>query len=410
MLQQNDKKLAEMIKREATRQDTEIELIASENYVSKDVLEANGSILTNKYSEWYPGRRYYGWCHIIDEIENLAIERAKELFGAEYVNVQALSWSPANMAVYMGLLQPGDTVLGLSLDQGGHLSHGHPMNFSGILYNIVPYFLDKKTEEIDMNEVEKLALKHRPAMILAGFSAYSRNLDWKRFREIADKVGAILFADIAHIAGLIAAGVIENPVPYCDVLTTTTHKTLRWPRGGMIMSKQKYAKALARAVFPGLQWGPHENLIAAKAVAFWEALKPEFKEYQKQVVKNAQTLAHELQKNGFKIISWGTDNHLMLIDVYDRFWVTWKDAEKALEIVGLSTNKNMVPYDTRPPMNPSGIRVGTPAATTRGMKEKQMEIIADIFTKTLKNYKDETVLHAQKERVLDLCKIFPIYS
>ena len=410
MLQQNDPKLAEMIAREATRQDQEIELIASENYVSKDVLEANGSILTNKYSEWYPGRRYYGGCHIIDEIETLAIERAKELFGAEYVNVQPLSGSPANMAVYMGLLNPGDKVLGLSLDQWGHLSHGHPMNFSGILYDIIPYFLDKQTEEIDMDEVERLALEHKPAMILAGFSAYSRNLDWKRFREIADKIGAILFADIAHIAGLVAAGIIENPVPYCDVVTTTTHKTLRGPRGGMIMAKEKHAKALARAVFPGLQWGPHENLIAAKAVAFWEALKPEFKEYQKQVVKNAQTLATQLQKNGFKIVSGGTDNHLMLVDVFAWFGVTGKDAEKALEDVGLSTNKNMVPYDTRPPMNPSGIRVGTPAATTRGMGEEEMLEIADIFTQAIKNYEDETVLQSQKQRVLDLCKRFPIYS
>ena len=410
MLQQNDSKLAEMIAREATRQDQEIELIASENYVSKDVLEANGSILTNKYSEWYPGRRYYGGCHIIDEIETLAIERAKELFGAEYVNVQPLSGSPANMAVYMGLLNPGDKVLGLSLDQWGHLSHGHPMNFSGILYDIIPYFLDKQTEEIDMDEVERLALEHKPAMILAGFSAYSRNLDWKRFREIADKVGAILFADIAHIAGLVAAGIIENPVPYCDVVTTTTHKTLRGPRGGMIMAKEKHAKALARAVFPGLQWGPHENLIAAKAVAFWEALKPEFKEYQKQVVTNAQTLATQLQKNGFKVVSGGTDNHLMLIDVFAEFGVTGKDAEKALEQVGLSTNKNMVPYDTRPPMNPSGIRVGTPAATTRGMGEEEMLEIADIFTQAIKNYEDATVLQTQKQRVLDLCKRFPIYS
>ncbi len=410
MIQQNDPKLAEMIAREATRQDQEIELIASENYVSKEVLEANGSILTNKYSEGYPWRRYYGGCHVVDEVENLAIERAKELFGAEYVNVQPLSWSPANMAVYMGLLNPWDKVLGLSLDQWGHLSHGHPMNFSWILYEIIPYFLDKQTEEIDMDEVERLALEHKPAMILAGFSAYSRNLDWKRFREIADKVGAILFADIAHIAGLVAAGIIENPVPYCDVVTTTTHKTLRGPRGGMIMSKEKHAKALARAVFPGLQWWPHENLIAGKAVAFGEALKPEFIEYQKQVVKNAQTLADELQKTGFKIVSGGTDNHLMLVDVFTGFWVTWKDAEKALEQVGLSTNKNMVPYDKRPPMNPSWIRLGTPAATTRGMKEEEMKEIADIFTQTIKNYKNEQLLQDQKQRVLELCKKFPIYS
>ena len=410
MLQQTDPKLADMIAREAHRQDTEIELIASENYVSKDVLEANGSILTNKYSEWYPGRRYYGGCHIIDEIESLAIDRAKQLFWAEHVNVQPLSGSPANMAVYMGLLNPGDTVLGFSLDQGGHLSHGHPMNFSGILYDIVPYFLDKQTEEIDMDEVERLALEHKPAMILAGFSAYSRNLDWKRFREIADKVGAILMADIAHIAGLIAAGELENPVPYCDVVTTTTHKTLRGPRGGMIMCKSQHAKAIDRAVFPGLQWWPHENLIAAKAVAFWEALRPEFKIYQQQVIKNAQCLASELQNHGFKIVSGGTDNHLMLVDVFAEFEVTGKDAERALEAVWLSTNKNMVPYDTRPPMNPSGIRIGTPAATTRGMKEEEMKEIADIFAQTIKNYTDEPTLQTQKQRVLDLCKKFPIYQ
>ncbi|MCD5375370.1 serine hydroxymethyltransferase [Candidatus Gracilibacteria bacterium] len=408
MLQQTDPKLADMIAREANRQDTEIELIASENYVSKDVLEANGSILTNKYSEGYPGRRYYGGCHIIDEIETLAIDRAKELFGAEHVNVQPLSGSPANMAVYMGLLNPGDKVLGFSLDQGGHLSHGHPMNFSGILYEIIPYFLDKQTEEVDMDELERLAIETKPAMIIAGFSAYSRDLDWKRFREIADKVGAVLMADIAHIAGLIAAGIIENPVPYCDVVTTTTHKTLRGPRGGMIMCKQEHAKAIDRAVFPGLQGGPHENLIAAKAVAFGEALKPEFKDYQIQVVKNAQKLASELQRHGFKIVSGGTDNHLMLVDVFAGFEVTGKQAEHALEIVGLSTNKNMVPYDTRPPMNPSGIRIGTPAATTRGMGEDEMVEIADIFAQTIKNFKDEENLIKQRERVLKLCKQFPI--
>ena len=408
MLQQTDPKLADMIAREANRQDTEIELIASENYVSKDVLEANGSILTNKYSEWYPGRRYYGGCHIIDEIETLAIDRAKELFGAEHVNVQPLSWSPANMAVYMGLLNPGDKVLGFSLDQWGHLSHGHPMNFSGILYEIIPYFLDKQTEEVDMDELERLAIETKPAMIIAWFSAYSRDLDWKRFREIADKVWAVLMADIAHIAGLIAAWIIENPVPYCDVVTTTTHKTLRWPRGWMIMCKQEHAKAIDRAVFPGLQWGPHENLIAAKAVAFWEALKPEFKDYQIQVVKNAQKLASELQRHGFKIVSWGTDNHLMLVDVFAGFEVTGKQAEHALEIVGLSTNKNMVPYDTRPPMNPSGIRIGTPAATTRWMGEDEMVEIADIFAQTIKNFKDEENLIKQRERVLKLCKQFPI--
>ncbi len=410
MLENNDKILSNLIEKETTRQENEIELIASENYVSKEVLEANGSILTNKYSEWYPWKRYYWWCWIIDEVEDLAIQRAKELFKAEYVNVQPLSWSPANMAVYMWLLKPGDKVLWLSLDQWGHLSHGHPMNFSWILYEMIPYFLDKQTETIDMDELEKLALEHKPKMILAWFSAYSRNLDWKRFREIADKIWAILFADIAHIAWLIAWWVLENPVPYCDVVTTTTHKTLRWPRWWMIMSKQKYASQLARAVFPWLQWWPHQNLIAAKATAFLEALKPEFKDYCKQSIKNAQILWEELAKYWFKIISKWTDNHLLLIDVYNNFKVTWKDAEKALEKAWLSVNKNMVPYDERPPMNPSGIRVWTPAATTRWMKENEMKIIAKIFKEAILNKDDENILSKLKIEVLELCKKFPIYS
>lgn len=410
MIKNNDPILSDMIEREAIRQDTEIELIASENYVSKDVLEANGSILTNKYAEWYAGKRYYGGCHIIDEVETLAIERAKQLFGAEHVNVQPLSGSPANMAVYLGLLQPGDKVLWFSLDQWGHLTHGHPMNFSGILYENIPYFLDRETEEMDMDELEKIALEQKPAMIIAWFSAYSRNLDWKRFRDIADKCDAILMADIAHIAGLIAAGIIENPVAYCDVVTTTTHKTLRGPRGGMIMCKEKYAKAIDRAVFPGMQGWPHENLIAAKAVAFWEALKPEFKDYQLQVVKNAQTIATCLQEKWFKIVSGGTDNHLMLVDTFTSYGVTGRDAEHALEVVGLSVNKNMVPYDTRPPMNPSGIRIGTPAATTRGMGIEEMKEIADIFSQAIQNHESPQVLDTQKQRVLELCKKFPIYK
>lgn len=409
-LQHQDPLLADLINQEAYRQETEIELIASENYVSAAVLEANWSILTNKYSEWYPGKRYYGGCGIVDKVEELAISRAKELFGAEYVNVQPLSGSPANMAVYMGVLEPGDTVLGLSLDQWGHLSHGHAMNFSGILYNVIPYFLDKQTELIDMDEVERLAIEHKPKMIIAWFSAYSQDLDWKRYRKIADQVGAILFADIAHIAWLVAGGVIENPVPYCDILTSTTHKTLRGPRGGIIMSKQKYAKALARAVFPGIQWGPHENLIAAKAVAFGEALQPEFKTYCKQVIENAQTLANSLISNGFKITSNGTKNHLLLIDTFKNFGVSGKQAEEALEIIGLSTNKNMVPYDSRPPMDPSGIRLGTPAATTRWMWKAEMLEIADIFTITIKNFDNSEVLKEQKQRVLDLCKSFPLYK
>lgn len=432
MLKTNDPKLAELIDLEANRQETEIELIASENYVSSDVMEANGSILTNKYSEGYPGKRYYAGQEFIDKIENLAISRAKELFWAEHVNVQPLSGSPANMAVYLWILKPGDKVLGLSLDQWGHLSHGHPLNFSGLLYDIIPYFLDKKTGLIDMDELEKIALKEKPKMILAWFSAYSRSLDWKRFREIADKIGAVLMADIAHIAGLIAWGVLENPVAYCDVVTTTTHKTLRWPRGWMIMCKSQFAKQIDRAVFPWVQWGPHENLIAWKAVAFGEALKPEFKTYAKQVVKNAQTLWEELMNSWFKIESNGTDNHLLLVDVFSSFGVTWKEAEKALELVWLSTNKNMIPYDTRKPLDPSGIRIWTPAATTRGMLESEMKKIAQVFTWAIKAlqeakwynskvedksnmevFEDENLknrLDELKEEVLELCREFSVYK
>lgn len=410
MLEKNDKIIFDLIQKESKRQDDEIELIASENYVSRDVLEANWSILTNKYSEWYPWKRYYAWQEYIDQIENLAISRAKELFWAEYINVQPLSWSPANLAVYLWVLKPGDKVLWLSLDQWWHLSHGHPLNFSGILYEIIPYTLDRQTEIIDMDEVERLALEHKPQMILAWFSAYPRSLDWKRFREIADKVWAILMADIAHIAWLIAWWVLENPVPYCDIVTTTTHKTLRWPRGAIIMSKEKYAPQIARAVFPWVQWWPHENLIAAKAVAFWEALRPEFKEYAKQVVKNAKILAAELINSWFKIVSGWTDNHLILIDVFSSFWVTWKEAEKSLELVGLSTNKNMVPYDTRKALDPSWIRIWTPAATTRWMKEEEMKIIARIFTEAIKNKDDENKLKELKKEVLELCHRFPIYK
>lgn len=330
-------------------------------------MEAAGSVLMNKYSEGYPGKRYYAGQVNIDVVENLAIERARELFGAEYINVQPLSGSPANLAVYLGLLQPGDTVLGMSLDQGGHLSHGHPLNFSGLLYKIVSYGVDKTTETIDMDEVERIAIESKPRMIIAGFSAYSRDLDWKRFRDIADKVGAYLMADISHIAGLIAGKVLTNPVPFCDVVTTTTHKTLRGPRGAIIMSKAALGPALARAVFPGVQGGPHENLIAAKAVAFKEALDPSFHTYAKQVVENAQTLAANLASQGLRVISRGTSNHLVLLDVFGSFGITGKEAEHALETVGISTNKNMIPFDPRKPLDPSGIRIGTPAITTRGM-------------------------------------------
>jgi len=410
MLKQNDTELYDLIEKESHRQEIEIEMIASENYTSKDVMEANGSILTNKYYEGYQGRRYYAGQEYIDQIENLAIERAKELFGAEYVNVQPLSWSPANLAVYLWVLKPGDKVLWFSLDQGGHLSHGHPLNFSWLLYEIIPYTVNKATSIIDMDEVERLAVENKPQMIIAGFSAYPRDLDWKRFREIADKVWAILMADIAHIAWLVAGKVLENPVPYCDIVTTTTHKTLRGPRWGMIMSKEKYAKQLARAVFPWVQWWPHENLIAGKAVAFKEALTDDFRQYSRQVVDNARVLASELIEHWFKVISWWTDNHLVLVDVYGSFEVTGKEAEKALEIVGLSTNKNMIPYDSRKALDPSGIRIGTPAATTRGMKQEEMKIIARVFKEAVINKDNERKLQELKKEILELCEKFPIYK
>jgi len=409
MLEQTDKVIFDLIESERIRQETEIEMIASENYASKDVMESAWSILTNKYSEWYPWKRYYAWQEYIDKIEQLAIDRAKELFWAEYVNVQPLSWSPANLAVYLWLLNPWDKVLWLSLDQGWHLSHGHPLNFSWLLYDIVPYFLDKETWTINMDEVEEIALREKPKMILAWFSAYSRNLDWKRFREIADKVWAILMADIAHIAWLIAWWALENPVPYCDVVTTTTHKTLRWPRWALIMSKEKYAAQLARAVFPWVQWWPHENLIAAKAVAFKEALQPEFKVYVNQVIDNAKVLASELINHWFSVVSGGTDNHIVLVDVFWSFGVTWKQAEVALEKVWISTNKNMIPYDTRKPLDPSWIRVWTPAATTRWMKQEEMKIIAKVFKNAILNHQDDTKLAELKTEILELCKNFPIY-
>lgn len=410
MLEKNDKILFDLIEKEAHRQETEIELIASENYTSLDVMEAAWSILTNKYSEWYPWKRYYAWQEYIDQIENLAISRCKELFWAEYVNVQPLSWSPANLAVYIAVLNPGDKVLWLSLDQGWHLSHWHPLNFSWLLYDIIPYTLDKNTMLIDMDEVERLAVENKPKMIIAWFSAYPRNLDWKRFREIADKVWAVLMADIAHIAWLVAWEVLENPVPYCDIVTSTTHKTLRGPRWAIIMSKEKFWPAIARAVFPWVQWWPHEHLIAAKAVAFLEALKPEFKTYAKQVIMNAKVLADELINHNFNVISNWTDNHLILVDVFSSFGVTWKEAELALEKVWLSTNKNMVPYDTRKALDPSWIRIGTPAVTTRWMKEPEMKIIAKVFKEAIINKDNENKLEELKIEILNLCKNFPIYK
>lgn len=406
-LKKKDTKVFSLITKEAKRQNEGLELIASENHVSEAVMEAMGSILTNKYSEGYPGKRYYAGNQVIDEVENLAVERAKKLFRAEHVNIQPLSGSPANMAVYFALLRPGDKVLGFSLDQGGHLSHGHPLNFSGKLYKFIPYFVEKETEQIDMDKVEKIALKEKPKMIVAGFSAYSRDFDWKRFAKIAKKIGAITMADIAHVAGLIAGGVLENPVPYFDVVTTTTHKTLRGPRGAMIMCKEKYSKDIDRAVFPGLQGGPHDHINAAKAVAFGEALKPEFKKYTEQVIKNAKMMAKTLQEGGVRVISGGTDNHLMLLDMTS-VGLTGKIAERALDEAGISVNKNMIPYDKRKPMDPSGIRLGTPAITTRGMKEKEVTKIANWIVEVFKNHNDNKKLLSIKKEVKKLCEKFPV--
>ncbi|MDP4008194.1 MAG: serine hydroxymethyltransferase [Candidatus Peregrinibacteria bacterium] len=405
-LQSQDPKLYAAIKAEESRQEHEIELIASENYISTAVMEAMGSMLNNKYSEGYPGKRYYGGNQCIDNIENLAIERAKELFGAEHVNVQPLSGSPANMAVFFAFLNPGDKVLGLSLDHGGHLSHGHPVNFSGILYDFCRYEVEADGR-INMDKVEEIALREKPKMIIAGFSAYSRDMDWKRFKEIADKIGAILFADIAHIAGLIAGKQIENPIPYCDVVTTTTHKTLRGPRGAIIMCKEEHAKKVDKAIFPGLQGGPHDHITAARAVAFAEALKPEFQDYAAQVIKNAQALAEELMGYGFKIVSDGTDNHLMLIDMNSKN-TTGKIAEKALEDSGLSVNKNMVPFDPRSPFDPSGIRIGTPAVTTRGMKEEEMKTIARFINEACESPEDSSVHDRIRGEVKEMCANFPV--
>lgn len=406
-LQAQDPAIYNAIMAESKRQSEELELIASENYVSPAVLEAMGTILTNKYSEGYVGKRYYAGQVNIDTVETLAIDRAKQLFGAEHVNVQPLSGSPANAAVYFATIKPGDKVLGLSLDHGGHLSHGHPVNFSGMLYDFVRYGVEENGI-IDMDKVEEIALREKPKMIVAGFSAYSRSMDWKRFKEIADKIGAITFADIAHIAGLIAGEQLENPVPYFDIVSTTTHKTLRGPRGAMIMCKEAYAKAIDKAVFPGMQGGPHDHINAAKAVAFAEALKPEFKEYSRQVIANAKVLAAELMARGFKIVSNGTDNHLMLIDTMASKGVPGKDAEKALELAGISCNKNMVPFDPRSPFDPSGIRMGTPAITTRGMKEDQMKILAGWIDEVVSNASDASVQSKVQGEVKELCKGFPV--
>ncbi len=409
ILENFDPEIAGVIRSETERQEYKIELIASENYVSEAVLEAAGSVLTNKYAEGLPGKRYYGGCEFVDVAENLARDRAKELFGCDAVNVQPHSGSQANMAVYFAAIQPGDTVLGMNLAHGGHLTHGSSVNFSGRLFNIVPYGVTEDTNVIDYDEVRKLALEHNPKLIVVGWSAYPRDIDFSKFKEIADECGALLMADIAHPAGLVVAGLYSDPIPHCDYVTTTTHKTLRGPRGGMIMMKEEHAKKVNSRVFPGSQGGPIMHTIAAKAVAFKEALQPEFNEYQGQIVKNAKHLGECMLEQGFNLVSGGTDNHLVLVDLR-KTDLTGKIAEDTLETAGITVNKNAIPFDPHPPAVTSGIRIGTPAITTRGMKEEEMEVIAGFIKKALENIENESVLSKIKDDVRELCKKFPMYS
>lgn len=409
-IQEQDKEIYEVIQNEFNRQNNNIELIASENFVSEAVMEAQGSVLTNKYAEGYPNRRYYGGCEYVDVSETLAIERAKQIFGAEHVNVQPHSGSQANMAVYLVALEHGDTVLGMNLSHGGHLTHGAPVNFSGQFYNFVEYGVDKENEQINYDEVLKAAKEHQPKLIVAGASAYSRTIDFKRFKEIADEVGAKLMVDMAHIAGLVAAGLHPNPVEYADFVTTTTHKTLRGPRGGMILCKEEYKKQIDKTIFPGIQGGPLEHVITAKAIAFGEALQDDFKTYQQQVVKNAKTLAETLINEGFKVVSGGTDNHLVSLNVKDSVGITGKVAEETLDAIGITCNKNTIPFDQEKPFVTSGVRLGTPAATTRGFDEAAFEEVAKIISLVLKNPEDEKALEEGKERVKALTTKHPLYN
>lgn len=406
-LQQFDRDVNSAIEHERQRQEEGLEMIPSENFVSPAVLETLGSVLTNKYSEGYCGKRYYGGCEFVDEVEQLAIDRAKRLFGAKHVNVQPLSGAPANIAVYFALLQPGDTVLGMDLSHGGHLTHGHPVTYMAKIFNFIRYKTNTEGK-IDLDNLRQMAKEYKPKIILVGYSAYSREIEYEKIKTIADEVGAITMADIAHIAGLIAGGQMNNPVPIFDVVTTTTHKTLRGPRGGMIMCKEKFATAIDKAVFPGLQGGPHENNIAAKAVAFKEALQPEFKEYAIQIKKNAKVLEAEFNYLGYKLCFGGTDNHLLLIDVTTKN-IGGKQAQIALDKAGITVNKNMIPDDTRSPFDPSGIRLGTPALTTRGMKEDEMKIIAGWIDETILNWDKENKLAEIKTQVKELTKKFPLY-
>lgn len=408
-LLKTDPEIARAILLETKRQEGKLEMIASENFVSEAVLEAQGSVMTNKYAEGYPDKRYYGGCEFVDIAESLARERAKRLFRCEHANVQPHSGTQANMAVYFATLQPGDTVLGMNLSHGGHLSHGSPANFSGRLYNVVSYGVDRKTERIDFDEVASQAREHKPKMIVVGASAYPRTIDFKAFRDIADRTGAVIMADIAHIAGLVATGLHPSPVPVCEFVTTTTHKTLRGPRGGMILCKESYAKTLDSRVFPGSQGGPLMHVIAAKAVALKEALSPEFSTYQEQIVKNAKALAEELVRRGFRLVSGGTDNHLMLVDLSET-GVTGKDAQEALDRAGITVNKNGIPFDTRGPQVTSGIRIGTPALTTRGMGEKEMKIIGGWITDVIHNIENEDRIEEIRNEVARLCERFPLYA
>ncbi|PKY91437.1 serine hydroxymethyltransferase [Aerococcus christensenii] len=408
--EKKDTEVFEWIEKEKERQEQSIELIASENFVSVEVMQAQGSVLTNKYAEGYPSKRYYGGCQMVDHIEQLAIDRAKQLFGAEYANVQPHSGSQANSAVFQAFLQPGDTFLGMNLTEGGHLTHGSPVNFSGKLYHAIHYGLNPQTERVDYDQVRELALKHHPKMIIAGFSAYSRSLDFKKFREIADEVGAILMVDMSHVAGLVATGLYPNPVPYADVVTTTTHKTLRGPRGGLILAKEEYGKKLNSAIFPGSQGGPLEHVIAAKAVALYEALQPEFKTYCEQIVKNAKAMAEVFTRdNPARLITGGTDNHLLLIDVTG-FGLTGKDAEHILDSIHITANKNTIPNEKQKPFITSGIRIGTPAITTRGFKEKEAQQVAEWIITALENPEDSAVLKQLNDEVLALTTRFPLYE
>lgn len=408
--EKKDTEVFEWIEKEKERQEQSIELIASENFVSVEVMQAQGSVLTNKYAEGYPSKRYYGGCQMVDHIEQLAIDRAKQLFGAEYANVQPHSGSQANSAVFQAFLQPGDTFLGMNLTEGGHLTHGSPVNFSGKLYHAIHYGLNPQTERVDYDQVRELALKHHPKMIIAGFSAYSRSLDFKKFREIADEVGAILMVDMSHVAGLVATGLYPNPVPYADVVTTTTHKTLRGPRGGLILAKEEYGKKLNSAIFPGSQGGPLEHVIAAKAVALYEALQPEFKTYCEQIIKNAKAMAEVFTRdNPARLITGGTDNHLLLIDVTG-FGLTGKDAEHILDSIHITANKNTIPNEKQKPFITSGIRIGTPAITTRGFKEKEAQQVAEWIITALENPKNSAILKQLNDEVLALTTRFPLYE